>query len=471
MKKHDDIDDDIYDYDDVDSSAPEVASPKGSKITIIAFSALLISLVLYFLFFKGGSQDVKKSDPVKNLSQDNYVSESPAEEGGLEDFDDIFNDLEQSQSGDDVILETPDIPKLPGLEKSDTDSDDLSDIFGVSDSKKNKSDKRTRKRRIVTAEGEVIFIDEPLEEGLSLPEIGNLDSADQRKPSLAERALFPSGQDQESTSLPEPTPINPNSQFQDDLPKPLPIIVFAGSPGPTNSVGYENNIINLNEDPIDRLEVNEPEINSQYIKDRSTTLIQGKIISAVLETSINTEFPGEVRGIISRDVYAEAGNNILIPRGSRIFGSYSTSVERGQARVTINWSRLIRPDGVDAAVSLNAADQFGRAGIEGDINNKYGSVIANSILTSFLASGTAIVADKLSNAGDSTTTTDLTTGSTITSGSAAGQAIYDVSKTIVDTVNDVVNNSINVDPVIRIPQGTRITVVVNSDISLPKFDR
>ena len=44
------------------------------------------------------------------------------------------------------------------------------------------------------------------------------------------------------------------------------------------------------------------------------TVIQGKIIDAVFETAINTDFEGSVRGLVTEDVYAETGRNIVIPK-------------------------------------------------------------------------------------------------------------------------------------------------------------
>ena len=92
------------------------------------------------------------------------------------------------------------------------------------------------------------------------------------------------------------------------------------------------------------------------------------------------------------------------------------------------------------------------------------------MLTSILAVGGVAAAQKLlTNNATTTTTTNPTQGTTTTTGSAANQAIYDVSKTIIDTVGQVVGNSIDVDPVIRVPQGTRVTVIVNSDINVPSM--
>ncbi|MDX5495271.1 MAG: TrbI/VirB10 family protein, partial [Wolbachia endosymbiont of Nomada marshamella] len=50
---------------------------------------------------------------------------------------------------------------------------------------------------------------------------------------------------------------------------------------------------------------------------------QGKIIDAVLETAINSDLQGMLRAMVSRDVYAETGDTVLIPKGSRLIGSYS----------------------------------------------------------------------------------------------------------------------------------------------------
>ena len=186
-----------------------------------------------------------------------------------------------------------------------------------------------------------------------------------------------------------------------------------------------------------------------------------------METAINTELPGSIRAIVSRDVYAETGNNVLIPKGSRLYGDYSTQIVRGQGRVEINWKRLIRPDGVDLQIGFVASDQFGRAGIQGDIDNKYAAILTNSVLTSVLAIGGAIAAEKLSGGGTSTTTTDPNNGTSTVTSSPSTQVITDVSKALIDTVGQVIGNAIDVRPVIRIAQGTKMTVIVNADMSIP----
>jgi type IV secretory pathway VirB10-like protein len=252
-------------------------------------------------------------------------------------------------------------------------------------------------------------------------------------------------------------------------PRYTPIIVFSGGyTSPTQSIGSKENIIQVKKNPISELKESETNIDATYIVDSSITIAQGKMISAILETAINTEMPGAVRAVISRDIFGESGNKILIPRGSRLYGAYSSSILRGQARVQIGWTRLIRPDGVSLNINFTVSDQFGRAGIPGDVDNRYSSVISNSLLTSILTVGGVAAAQKLiNNNTNSTTTVNQNQGITTTTTNATNQAVYDVTKTILDTIGQIITNSIDLNPVIRIPQGTKVTVIVNSDIKIP----
>ena len=63
----------------------------------------------------------------------------------------------------------------------------------------------------------------------------------------------------------------------------------------------------------------EQETDFKQRGDMHLILGRGKMLDAIIESAVNTDFGGEIRAIISRDVYSEWGRNILIPKGSRIF--------------------------------------------------------------------------------------------------------------------------------------------------------
>lgn len=424
---------------DVESGGPAIASAKKSKMAMIAASSILITVVLYFMFFKGGSGKKEKLEEVAPPPVN--VTVAPSEEG-KSPFE-----LEVKDEPKEIVAplkpQTPEVPTLPDLPVSDLPAEPL---------------------QIPT---------DPLNVPTKIVETGQEPSAGPVNILPPTQAVEPTPNQQAQT--PAATPSAPSTpETPDSNPRYAPIIVFGATAvgTPTRGVGYDNNIVSLNEDPIGSLEQTKSGVTATYLNDRSHTIAQGKLLTAVLETAINTEIPGSIRGIISRDVYGESGNEVLIPRGSRLYGSYSSKILQGQGRVEISWTRLIRPDGVDLSITFNASDQFGRAGIAGEVDNKYGSIIASSMLTSILAVGGVAAAQKLlSNNATTTTTTNPTQGTTTTTGNAVNQVISDVSKTLLDTVGQVIGNAINVTPVIRVPQGTRITVVVNSDINIPSMSK
>ena len=64
-------------------------------------------------------------------------------------------------------------------------------------------------------------------------------------------------------------------------------------------------------------------------------IAQGAVIPAVLETAINSDLPGYVRAVVSRDVSSFDGKNVLVPRGSRLVGQYRSGVALGQSRAFV----------------------------------------------------------------------------------------------------------------------------------------
>ncbi|MDR3289798.1 MAG: TrbI/VirB10 family protein [Rickettsiales bacterium] len=215
-----------------------------------------------------------------------------------------------------------------------------------------------------------------------------------------------------------------------------------------------------------------PDVKPQQIQDLGTVIIQGKIVTAVLETAIDTSIQTTVRAVITKDVYAEEGKNVLIPKGSRIIGSYSAS-DITTGKLSINWSRIIRVDGMTLNISSIGTDRLGRAGVPGEVDNKYAQRIANSFLSSVLTVGTAIVGERISGStGVETTLSSLTGDTTTTAGKASDFAIIDATKKLMSEAESIVGGMAKEQqPVIRIAQGQKITIMVMQDMSLPVFKR
>ncbi len=132
--------------------------------------------------------------------------------------------------------------------------------------------------------------------------------------------------------------------------------------------------------------------------DPKTTVTQGTMIPAILETAINTDVPGYVRAVVSQDVRSFDGTRVLVPRSSRLIGQYQSGLQAGQKRAYVIWTRLIRPDGVSVALASPASAFDGSGGLPGKVDThfwqRFGSAMLLSVvggLTAAASSGTSVV--------------------------------------------------------------------------------
>ncbi|WP_341748639.1 TrbI/VirB10 family protein [Candidatus Tisiphia endosymbiont of Sialis lutaria] len=124
------------------------------------------------------------------------------------------------------------------------------------------------------------------------------------------------------------------------------------------------------------------EANFQDRGNMAFVLARGKIMEAVLETAINSDLGGEIRAIISRDVFSEKEKIILIPKGSKIFGVYATGTDGAYGRISIIWNRIDLSSGYTINLDALAVDNLGRPGEQGRVDNKFKERLTNAVLSS-----------------------------------------------------------------------------------------
>lgn len=130
---------------------------------------------------------------------------------------------------------------------------------------------------------------------------------------------------------------------------------------------------------------------AQPMTNPSTTVTQGTLIPAILETAIDTDVPGFVRAVVSEDVRSFDGTRILVPRSSRLVGQYQSGLQGGQKRAFVIWTRLIRPDGASVNLASPAVGFDGTTGLEGDVNSNFFRRFGSALLLS-VVDGLAAVA-------------------------------------------------------------------------------
>ena len=201
--------------------------------------------------------------------------------------------------------------------------------------------------------------------------------------------------------------------------------------------------------------------NEQFIQDASTqsydtvratrianpgrTVVQGTTLNAVLETAISTELPGAIRAVVTDDVMSYDGTNVLIPRGSRLIGSYNSDVSVIQDRVQIAWNRAVTPAGVSVELGGYGADALGMSGQAGTVDSRFRQRFGSAALISLIGAGPDVVIR------------DDTRGD-------VADAAEDVGDDLASATQGVMADYLNAGPVIYIDQGVYMTVFVNRDL-------
>lgn len=191
-------------------------------------------------------------------------------------------------------------------------------------------------------------------------------------------------------------------------------------------------------------------VRASDLGDISRTIVQGTLISAVLETAINTELPGNIRAQVTRPVYSFNGQNVLMPAGTRLIGTYNPEISIAQKRVLIAWNRAITPEGKSVRLAATGVDGLGRAGQDGNVDTRFTERFGTAVLITSIAAIPSFLAN------------DDASGDT-TSGAATDVA-QDVSDDLQDTTQDVLEDYLSLPPIIRVPQGTLMNVLVNQDL-------
>lgn len=175
-------------------------------------------------------------------------------------------------------------------------------------------------------------------------------------------------------------------------------------------------------------------------------------IPAVLEQNLNSDLPGDLKALVTSNIYDTAtGMYLLIPQGSRLVGKYDSRVSYGQDGVQVAWSRIIYPDAssvdLDGMVGL---DSHGNAGLRDKVDHHYTRLIGFSALTSMFTAAFAI--------------SQRANQSVIaypTPGQAASQAL---GQELSQTGAQITRRNLNVQPTIKVPVGYKFVVRVNRDI-------
>lgn len=178
---------------------------------------------------------------------------------------------------------------------------------------------------------------------------------------------------------------------------------------------------------------------ARMIGDRNYLVTAGAIIPCTLQTAMDSTVPGYATCIIPRDVYSDNGRVVLLEKGTRVFGEYQGGLQRGQNRLFAMWTRAVTPRGVAIDIGSPASDPLGRAGVTGKIDRFFWQRFGAAMLFSVLDAG----------------------------GQIAGQAVSPQGSTVFrtpgDTTSQILQDTQNIRPIVRVNQGTELAITVAKD--------
>lgn len=199
--------------------------------------------------------------------------------------------------------------------------------------------------------------------------------------------------------------------------------------------------------------------NSDYVLDHSVeplkspfALFQGSVIRARLITGINSELPGQITAIVTSDIYDSVkGRYLLIPRGTKVIGMYSSDVKMNAQRLFAGFSRLIFPDGSSLNLGAMPGQSLdGYAGIDANVDTHFLKNLLSGFLISTIQSTQEITADEYIYSKDHSS------------------FVKRSSKNFVDNVatssSKALTESINFSPTLDVEPGFMFSIAITKDI-------
>ncbi|HGJ5868488.1 TrbI/VirB10 family protein [Arsenophonus nasoniae] len=181
-----------------------------------------------------------------------------------------------------------------------------------------------------------------------------------------------------------------------------------------------------------------------FVRHRPFLLSAGTTMPCVLKTKIVTSYPSITLCQLTKNVYSDDGKNILIRAGALLQGEQTKVLEKGVARVFVNWS-TVKDGNVRVQIDALGADGLGASGLPAWIDNHFWERFGGAMLLSFVDDALAAAASNISKEN---------TSLSIDNTRSATKSMAELA----------LENSIGIPPTAYVNQGEILSVIVPRNI-------
>jgi type IV secretion system protein VirB10 len=184
-------------------------------------------------------------------------------------------------------------------------------------------------------------------------------------------------------------------------------------------------------------------VRAQVLPTQRLLLPKGAFIDCTLETAIDSTLPGMTTCVMATDAFGVDGQVVLLERGTKLVGETRGQVQQGSARVFVLWTEARTPTGVIVPLASPGADELGRSGLPGEVNNHFWQRFGAALLVTVIDGAVE--------------------GAVQSTRGGSGTVIVNPSATQ-GVLTEVLKGTVNIPPTVVKHQGDRIQVLVARDL-------
>jgi type IV secretion system protein VirB10 len=184
-------------------------------------------------------------------------------------------------------------------------------------------------------------------------------------------------------------------------------------------------------------------VRAQVLPTQRLLLPKGAFIDCTLETAIDSTLPGMTTCVMATDTFGVDGQVVLLERGTKLVGETRGQVQQGSARVFVLWTEARTPTGVIVPLASPGADELGRSGLPGEVNNHFWQRFGAALLVTVIDGAVE--------------------GAVQSTRGGSGTVIVNPSATQ-GVLTEVLKGTVNIPPTVVKHQGDRIQVLVARDL-------